>query len=143
MIEAPEEIDRPVEEGERLGKVAVTVGGRPAGSVPLVAERAVEGATLVQKATSTLFNPLVLVPLGLVVIGAGLLIARRGQRPKPPKGPRAPRVKAPKKPRRKPKNGATTGTGGPRSKEERERMREERMRRRNAKQPDRIEEPGK
>lgn len=140
VIDAPREIDRPVERGERLGQVAVTVGGRPAGNVPLLAERSVEAATAIQKASSIVLNPLALVPLGLIVIGAGLLLARRGGGPKPP---RPPRVRSKRTKPRKPRDGGASGTDGPRSREERERMREERMRRRNAKQPDRIEGPPK
>ena len=44
-VDAPEEVAGPIERGEKLGEVTVTVDGEKAGSVPLVAARSAEAAT--------------------------------------------------------------------------------------------------
>ncbi|MGZ5374830.1 MAG: D-alanyl-D-alanine carboxypeptidase family protein [Solirubrobacterales bacterium] len=114
-VNAPAEVDGPVDEGQKLGSVTVSVDGRPAGKTPLVAAESVAAASLIQKATSTVFSPAILLLLGLIVIVVGVLLARRDGEDEPP---------APRRTQR-------SATKEQRSAEERERMREERMRRRN------------
>jgi D-alanyl-D-alanine carboxypeptidase (penicillin-binding protein 5/6) len=136
-VNAPSEIKGSVADGEKLGAVQVTVDGKPAGASPLLAAKAVPAASTVDKVTSILFNPLVLVPLGLVVLLAGVWLARREGGPHRPhihfphvpaprrkSLPKVNRTSLPKVslPKREPKS--------PRTAADRERMRDERMRRR-------------
>jgi D-alanyl-D-alanine carboxypeptidase (penicillin-binding protein 5/6) len=118
QVDAPDEVSGAVERGETLGRVTVTVDGRVAAASPLVAAEAVGAATTMDKVVWTVRNPIALLVLGAIVIGAGLLLAARGRRlregdsgPQPPReaGRQAPRQRTP---------------------EERRRMHEERMRRR-------------
>lgn len=84
---APEEVDGPIERGERLGRVVVTVDGRRAGTVPLVASRSVGEASLFDRVSAR--APVPLIALGAIVIGIGFLaVRRRGTRDAP--GPRTP-----------------------------------------------------
>ena len=116
-VQAPGEVDGPIDAGQRLGSVTVSVDGRPAGKTALVAAEPVAAATALQKATATLFSPIPLVLLGLIVIVVGVLLARRDGEEESP---------GPRRPRRAPSSQS-------RSAEERERMREERIRRRKEK----------
>lgn len=136
-VDAPDEVSGAVDEGEALGSVTVTVDGRFADKVPLVAAESVEAATLTDKVISTLANPMILIPLGLFVIVVGLLLASRRRRrsedegvlavsgngsdPGPPSGEPASR-----KARRRKRERSTPE----RTPEERREMHEERMRRR-------------
>ncbi len=81
VVEAPEELGGPIERGERLGRVVVTVDGHPAAESPLLAERSASAATLRQKVVATVQDPLLLIPGGLIVIVVGVLLASRGRRP--------------------------------------------------------------
>jgi D-alanyl-D-alanine carboxypeptidase (penicillin-binding protein 5/6) len=142
---APQEVEGPIEKGEVLGRVVVTVDGRVAGGSPLVAASSAPAASLVQKAIAAVAQPLALIPAGLLVMIVGLVLAvrRRGEDDPEPEGPPAgapdfagapgpagppTEPPPPKKPRlrreRKPK--------GPRARtpEERRQMAEERARRR-------------
>jgi D-alanyl-D-alanine carboxypeptidase (penicillin-binding protein 5/6) len=125
-VNAPSEIKGSVTDGEKLGAVQLTVDGKPAGASPLIATKAVAAASTLDKVTSILFNPLVLVPLGLLVLLAGVWLARREGGPHRPHihFPSAGRKSLPKVslPKREPKS--------PRTAVDRERMRDERMRRR-------------
>ncbi len=136
-IEAPDEVSGAVEEGEALGSVTVTVDGRVADKVPLVAAESVEAATLTDKVISTLANPLILIPLGLFVIVVGLLVASRRRRRSEDEGvlavsgngsdPGPPSEQpASRKARRRKRDRSTPE----RTPEERREMHEERMRRR-------------
>jgi D-alanyl-D-alanine carboxypeptidase (penicillin-binding protein 5/6) len=122
-VDAPGEVSGAVEEGEVLGSVLVSVDGERAAKVALVASRSVEAATLFDKAIATAQNPLILLPLGAIVIVVGLLLARRGRTPREepaapgPVATRAPEPREPKGPKQ-------------RTPEERRKMHEERMRRR-------------
>jgi D-alanyl-D-alanine carboxypeptidase (penicillin-binding protein 5/6) len=146
-IDAPTEVSGAVEEGEALGSVLVRVDGRKAGSSPLVAAESVEGATLVDKAVVTVTNPIVLLPLGALVLGGGVLLAARGRRgrraaepfdpdpgapvesppPEPIPSPERPQPteRQPRQRRRRRDRSAQERTP-----EERRKMHEERMRRR-------------
>ena len=78
-VTAPDEVEGPVERGETLGRVVVTVDGRIAGASPLVAAAAAPAASLLQKAVATVAQPIALLPAGLLVIVLGLLLAFRGR----------------------------------------------------------------
>jgi serine-type D-Ala-D-Ala carboxypeptidase (penicillin-binding protein 5/6) len=118
QVTAPDEVSGPVEEGERLGRVTVSVDGRVAAASPLVAAEAVGAASTLDKVLWTAQNPFVLVALGAIVILVGLLLTARGRRSREPEpanpGPRNGRRQEPQE----------------RTPEERRRMHEERMRRR-------------
>jgi serine-type D-Ala-D-Ala carboxypeptidase (penicillin-binding protein 5/6) len=117
-VDAPDEVSGDVGDGEALGKVTVTVDGEPAASTPLVAAHAVEAATLADKALSFVQGPLVLIPLGAIVILLGMLLVARGRGGRDPEPPSdLPRRSERQVPRQ-------------RTPEERRRMHEERMRRR-------------
>ncbi len=162
-VEAPEEVNGPIEKGEKVGTVTVNVGGRPAESVPLVAAEAVSAASFPQKVLSAATGPLALIPVGLLVVVVGLLLARRdgwlaAKPAKPrsrPKRKRAAKKRAtPAKPTKKPRPSTSSKThldpgglakNGPessRSEEERERMRKERMRRRKRQTQDERDRSG-
>jgi D-alanyl-D-alanine carboxypeptidase (penicillin-binding protein 5/6) len=133
-VNAPSEIKGSVANGEKLGAVQLTVDGKAAGASPLLASKAVAAASTLDKITSILFNPMVLVPLGLLVLLAGIFLARRegGPHLHVPHVPTPSRRSLPKVsrkslptvslPKREPKS--------PRTAADRERMRDERMRRR-------------
>jgi D-alanyl-D-alanine carboxypeptidase (penicillin-binding protein 5/6) len=76
-VSAPPEVEGPIERGERLGKVTVTVDGRDAGTVPLVVARAAEDATVLEQVTGRLPGPIALVAAGAGVILIGVAVARR------------------------------------------------------------------
>ena len=114
-IEAPDEVDGPIEQGETLGQVVVLVDGRVAGSSALVASRPASAATTLQKAIATVNEPRILLPAGLFVIVVVLLLARRARRGQAEPGERRdPRERTP---------------------EERRRMHDERMQRRRERSP--------
>ncbi len=117
-VTAPEEVSGAVREGQVLGRVRVTVDGKPAAASPLVASRSVGAATTVDKAITAAKNPIVLLLLGAIVILLGLLLTRRGRGSKEPETA-APRTRENR--RQSPQQ---------RTPEERRRMHEERMRRR-------------
>jgi serine-type D-Ala-D-Ala carboxypeptidase (penicillin-binding protein 5/6) len=79
-VEAPDEVQGPVERGERLGRVLVTVDGRVEGSSPLIAADRVAAASVGDKALYFAQQPWILIPAGLIVIVIGLWIAMRGRR---------------------------------------------------------------
>jgi D-alanyl-D-alanine carboxypeptidase (penicillin-binding protein 5/6) len=127
-VDAPDEVSGAVDQGEQLGHVTVTVDGKAAATSPLVAERAVEAATTVDKAVSTAKNPILLIPLGGIVIVVGLLLTARGRMREPATEP----ARARRAERQLPTQ---------RTPEERRKMHEERMRRRRQR-VERKEGPG-
>jgi serine-type D-Ala-D-Ala carboxypeptidase (penicillin-binding protein 5/6) len=132
-VKAPDELSGDIEEGEKLGSVAVTVDGRPAGSSPLVAARSVDAATLTDKVVAQVQNPVILLPLGGIVILVGLLLAVRGRRhraeqPATDPVPEAPTPAEPRQERRA--RARRERKSSQRTPEERRKMHEERMRRR-------------
>jgi D-alanyl-D-alanine carboxypeptidase (penicillin-binding protein 5/6) len=127
-VDAPDEVSGAVDQGEQLGRVTVMVDGKAAATSPLVAERAVEAATTVDKAVSTAKNPILLVPLGGIVIVVGLLLTARGRMREPATEPARARRAERQLPRQ-------------RTPEERRKMHEERMRRRRQR-VERKEGPG-
>jgi D-alanyl-D-alanine carboxypeptidase (penicillin-binding protein 5/6) len=117
-VKAPDEISGAIRRGEVLGRVTVTVDGKPAAVSPLVAAQAVGAATILDKALSTAANPIVLLALAGIVILVGLLLIMRGRGSQPDEIP-VPRAR--QEPQRSPRQ---------RTPEERRQMHEERMRRR-------------
>ena len=117
-VTAPDELSGAVKEGQVLGRVRVTVDGKPAAATPLVASRSVGAATTLDRAISVAKNPIVLLLFGAIVILLGVLLMRRGRGSNQPETAtprtRENRQQAPQQ----------------RTPEERRRMHEERMRRR-------------
>ena len=120
-VSAPDEVSGTVEEGERLGRVTVLVDGERAASSPLLAARAVDAATTLDKLVSTAQNPILLIALGAIVIVVGVALTVRGRWSREP-NPGNPRPRNDR--RQEPRQ---------RTPEERRRMHEERMRRRREK----------
>jgi hypothetical protein len=79
-VRAPGEVTGPIRKGKRLGRVTVTVDGRPAGAAALVATMAVPEASEFDKLRSHALLVLALIALGgsaILVVG---LAIRRGMR---------------------------------------------------------------
>jgi serine-type D-Ala-D-Ala carboxypeptidase (penicillin-binding protein 5/6) len=74
-VEAPAEVEGPIERGAVLGRATVLVDGRPAGSTPLRAGRSIPEANLFDKVRSFVAdNPiLTAVALFVILMGAALL----------------------------------------------------------------------
>jgi serine-type D-Ala-D-Ala carboxypeptidase (penicillin-binding protein 5/6) len=117
-VTAPDQISGAVKQDQVLGQVTVTVDGRRAAASPLIAAHAVGAATTLDKLTSRVLNPFVLLALAAIVILLGLLVMRRGRGPKEPEA-------VPPRPRNNQRQAPQQRTA-----EERRRMHEERMRRR-------------
>jgi serine-type D-Ala-D-Ala carboxypeptidase (penicillin-binding protein 5/6) len=79
-VRAPGEVEGPIERGERLGRVTVTVDGRDAGTTPLVAARAADEATLVDQVRGRVPLAAILIAIGVVAVAIGILAARRAAR---------------------------------------------------------------
>ena len=71
-VQAPDEVEGPIDAGQQLGRLSVSVDGRPAGSVPLVAARSVPAASFARKAASGALIPVAVVALGAFVIVVGM-----------------------------------------------------------------------
>jgi D-alanyl-D-alanine carboxypeptidase (penicillin-binding protein 5/6) len=56
-VSAPAEVEGPVERGERLGTAAVAIDGEPATKVALVAARAAQSATFLERVDSSIPGP--------------------------------------------------------------------------------------
>jgi D-alanyl-D-alanine carboxypeptidase (penicillin-binding protein 5/6) len=117
-VSAPDRVSGPVDDGQRLGRVTVTVNGKVAATSPLVAARSVGAATTLDKVVWSAQNPIVLLALGAIVILVGVLLTARGRRSRERETANGrPREERREEPRQ-------------RTPEERRRMHEERMRRR-------------
>lgn len=81
-IQAPAEVEGPIERGVRLGAAAVFVEGRRAGAVPLRASRAIPEAGFFDRARATIAdNPIPIAIVAFVILmGAVLLLLRRRTR---------------------------------------------------------------
>jgi serine-type D-Ala-D-Ala carboxypeptidase (penicillin-binding protein 5/6) len=81
-VEAPEEVEGPIDRGAVLGRVTVLVDGKPAGSSPLRAGRAIPEANAFDRARSFVADHPILTALlaFVILIGAGLLGRRSGAR---------------------------------------------------------------
>jgi D-alanyl-D-alanine carboxypeptidase (penicillin-binding protein 5/6) len=83
-VHAPGEVNGPIAAGQELGRVFATVDGKPAGSVPLVAARAVPKAGILRRVAHTGLLPVALLVLGIIVIVVGLRRRPRRPRAEPP-----------------------------------------------------------
>ena len=79
-MRAPSEVEGPIDRGAVLGRATVYVDGRRAASVPLRAARAVEEASLLERAGSFLGDDKIPVGIALCVILLGAVLLRRFSR---------------------------------------------------------------
>jgi serine-type D-Ala-D-Ala carboxypeptidase (penicillin-binding protein 5/6) len=84
-VRAPHEVEGPIKRGQRLGRAAVFVDGRPAGAVPLRAGRAVAKASAFDRARSYVEDNLVLIGAAafvilILLVALWRLLARRNER---------------------------------------------------------------
>lgn len=81
VLDAPDELEGPLDEGERVGWVEVTREGETVRRVGLVTLRRVEGADILRRLTSGIGGPLTaLIVLGIVLIAVLAVSRRRGTR---------------------------------------------------------------
>jgi D-alanyl-D-alanine carboxypeptidase (penicillin-binding protein 5/6) len=80
-VEAPGEVEGPIEEGKRLGRVVVTIDGREGGSAPLIAGRSLPPPTSLSKLRARLPDTLILLAGAAIVIVMGAALAVRARRP--------------------------------------------------------------
>ena len=79
-VRAPGEVEGPIERGERLGEVTVSVDGREAGTVPVVAARAADEASFLEQARGRYAGVAILIAIGAAgVILIGLVVIRRAR----------------------------------------------------------------
>ncbi|HEV7770492.1 MAG TPA: serine hydrolase, partial [Solirubrobacterales bacterium] len=78
-VDAPSEVSGPIERGVRLGTATVLVAGRPVGTVPLRASRAIPKASFFDRARATIADNLIPIAILMFVIlmAAVLLLLRR------------------------------------------------------------------
>ena len=82
-VAAPDQVEGPIERGERLGRATVRLDGEPVGRVPLVAARAVDAATILERYDAAIPGSrvvavaLAVAVVALVVAFAASLFARR------------------------------------------------------------------
>lgn len=81
VIDAPGEVEGPIDPGERVGRATAVIGGEAAGSVPLVADRRVDKAGLFQRVRSSIPAAVAVIPAAAIVIMVVLLLLRRDARP--------------------------------------------------------------
>lgn len=85
-VVAPDEVEGPVERGERLGRVVVSVGDEPVGRVPLRAGRGIAAATSLERLDAAVPGPRSVIwaaglsGLALVVGGILAVVDRRRRR---------------------------------------------------------------
>ena len=80
VVNAPDEVEGPIERGSGLGRASVYVDGRRAASVSLRAARAVAEASLLERAASFLDDEKIPVGIALCVILVGAVLLRRFSR---------------------------------------------------------------
>jgi serine-type D-Ala-D-Ala carboxypeptidase (penicillin-binding protein 5/6) len=79
-VRAPGEVEGPIERGQRLGNVTVSVDGREIGTVPAVAARAADEASLLEQARGRYAGAAILIAIGAAgVILIGLVVIRRAR----------------------------------------------------------------
>lgn len=76
---APDELIGPVADGEKVGRVIVTVAGEPAMSAPLITGAAAPAATLGEKAKALALSPLIFIPIGFVLLLVGFVLFFRNR----------------------------------------------------------------
>ena len=80
VVNAPGEVEGPIERGAALGRASVYVDGRRAASVPLRAAHAVAKASLLERAAGFLDDEKIPVGIALCVILVGAVLLRRFSR---------------------------------------------------------------
>jgi len=85
-VEAPAEVEGPIERGTVLGRVTVFVDGRPAGSAALRAGRSIPEANLFDRARSFVSDRTILTGAALFVILIGAAFLWRAFRRRGPRG---------------------------------------------------------
>jgi serine-type D-Ala-D-Ala carboxypeptidase (penicillin-binding protein 5/6) len=80
VVEAPSEVEGPIERGAALGHASVYVDGRRAASVPLRAAHSVAKASLLERAGNFLDDEKIPVGIALCVILVGAVLLRRFSR---------------------------------------------------------------
>jgi D-alanyl-D-alanine carboxypeptidase (penicillin-binding protein 5/6) len=80
VVNAPDEVEGPIERGAALGHAGVYVDGRQTASVPLRAARSVAEASLLERAGSFLEDEKIPVGVALCVILVGAVLLRRFSR---------------------------------------------------------------
>jgi len=78
-VRAPGEVEGPIERGERLGEVTVSIDGREVGTVPVVAARAADEASFLEQARGRYAGVAILVGTGAGVILIGLVVIGRAR----------------------------------------------------------------
>jgi D-alanyl-D-alanine carboxypeptidase (penicillin-binding protein 5/6) len=76
-VKAPSQVEGPLRRGARLGEVTVFVSGRKAGSVPLLADRAVPEASSFDRARTFLADNLIPIVIAIFVILMSALVLLR------------------------------------------------------------------
>ena len=76
QVDAPTEVEGPIARRERLGRITVSLDGNVVGSVPLIAARAVEEPTLVDRVGGPLVITIAVIVL-IVILALGALALRR------------------------------------------------------------------
>lgn len=77
--DAPDDLTGPVAKDETVGRVTVSVDGEPSASAPLIAGSAAPAASFSDKLRSIVLSPLVLIPIGLLLLLTGLLLVFRNR----------------------------------------------------------------
>lgn len=86
-VHAPEQVEGPLERGQRLGHATVFVAGREAGTVSLRAARTVPKASAFDRARSFVDdNSIPIAVLAFVILMAGVIVMGRAARAKPVEG---------------------------------------------------------
>jgi D-alanyl-D-alanine carboxypeptidase (penicillin-binding protein 5/6) len=78
-VRAPGEVEGPIERGERLGEVTVSLDGREVGTVPVVAARAADEASFLEQARGRYAGVAIPIAIGAGVILIGLVVIRRAR----------------------------------------------------------------
>lgn len=78
VVRGPDQLDGPIDKGEKVGMIAVLVDGKRERVVPLVTAEPVPGASVFRKAAHYLFRPPVLIVAALVALA--LVVRNRRRR---------------------------------------------------------------
>jgi serine-type D-Ala-D-Ala carboxypeptidase (penicillin-binding protein 5/6) len=78
-VRTPGEVEGPIERGERLGEVTVSLDGREVGTVPVVAARAADEASFLEQARGRYAGVAIPIAIGAGVILIGLVVIRRAR----------------------------------------------------------------
>lgn len=77
-VNAPQEVEGPIRRGEQLGMATVLVDGRRIGAVPILASRTIPGASLFDRARTTVAdNSLPIAIAVFVILIIGVILLRR------------------------------------------------------------------